>query len=68
MKVLYFQDPTHKTEFGTSRGRIVFHLLKKPVGIQYLKVVRILVLPEILVFLEISAQFERDSLRSNEYF
>ena len=66
--MLYFQDSTHKTESGNSRRRIVFHLPKKPVGSQYLKVLRILVLPEILVLLEISAQFERDSLCSNEYF
>ena len=43
-----FQDPTHNTDFGTSHGRRVFHLLKKPVGNQYPDV-RILVPPEILV-------------------
>ena len=61
MKVFNLQDSTHKNEFGTSRGRTVFHLLKKPVGNQYLKVLRILVPPEILIPLEISAQFERHS-------
>ena len=61
MKVFNFQDPTHKTDFGTSRGTTVFHLLKKPVGNQYLKNFRILVHPEILVSLEISAQFEKHS-------
>ena len=68
MKVFNFQDSTHKTEFGTSHGRTVFHLLKKPVGNKYLKVLRILVPPEILILLEISAQFERGSLFSTEYF
>ena len=62
MKVFNFQDPTHKTDFGTCSGRAVFHLLKKPVGNQYLKVLRILVPPEILIPLEISAQFEMHSL------
>ena len=51
----YLKDPTQKTDFGTSHGRTVFHLLKKPVGNQCLKVLRILVPPEILVPLEISA-------------
>ena len=68
MKVINFQDPIHKTDFGTSHGRTVFNLLKKPVGSQYLKVVRILVPPEVLVPLEISAQFERHYLGSTEYF
>ena len=68
MKVFDFQDSPRKTEFGTSRERAVFHLLKKPVGNQYLKVLRILVPSEILVHLEISAQYERQSLRSTEYF
>ena len=68
MKVFNFQDATHKTDFGTFRGRAVSHLQKKPVANQYLKVLRILVPPEILVLLEISAQFESDSLCSNEYF
>ena len=57
MKVLNFQGPTHKSDFCTSCGTIVFHLLKKPVGNQYLEVLRILVPPEILVPLQISAQF-----------
>ena len=52
-----FQDPKQKTDFGTSRGRTVFRLLKKPVGNQYPYVLRILVPPEILVPVEISAQF-----------
>ena len=60
MKVFDFQDSTHKTEFGISPERIVFHLLKEPVGNQYFKVLRILVAPEILVQLEISAQFEKE--------
>ena len=36
----------------------MFHLLKKPVGNQYLEVLRILVPPEILVPLQISAILE----------
>ena len=66
MKVFNFQDSTHKTDFGTSRGRKDFHLLKKPVGKQYPEVLRILVLPEILVLLEISAQFETHFLSSTK--
>ena len=66
--MLNFQDLTHKTDFGTSGGRTVLHLPKKPVGNQYLKVVRILVTPQNLVPLEISAQFERHSLCSTEDF
>ena len=62
-----FQDPSHKTDFGTSHERAVFHLLKKPVGNQYLNVLRILVPPKILVPLEIYAHFERHSLCSTEY-
>ena len=46
----------------------MFHLLKKSVGNQYLKVLIILVPPEILNPLEISAQFERHYLWSTEYF
>ena len=68
MEVFNFRDPTHKTDLGTSRERTVFHLLKKPVGNQYLKVFRILVPREILVPLEISAQFERNSVCSSEDF
>ena len=67
MKLLNFQDSTHNTEFGTSHGRTVFHLLKKPVGNQYLKVLRILVPTEILVPLQIFAQFERNSLCPTAY-
>ena len=62
-----FQDSTHKTDFGTSRGRKDFHLLKKPVGKQDPEVLRILVPPEILVPLEISAQFETHFLSSTKY-
>ena len=62
MKVFYFQDPTYSTDFGTSRARTVFHLLEMPVGSHYPKVFRILVPSEILVPLEISAQFEEYSL------
>ena len=68
VKVFNFEDPTHNTDFGTSRGSTVFHLLKKSVGNQYLNDLRILFPPEILVFLEISEQFERHSLCSTEYF
>ena len=63
-----FQDPTYKTDFGTSCGKTVFHLRKKPLGNQYLEVLRILVAFEILVHLEISAQFGRHYLFSTEYF
>ena len=59
MKVFHLQDPTNKTDFGIFRGRTVFHLLKKPVGKQYLKIPRILIPPEIFHHLKISAQFER---------
>ena len=59
-----FQDSTHKTDFGTSRGRKDFHLLKTSVGKQYPEVLRILVPPEILFPLEISAQFETHLLSS----
>ena len=51
------QYPKKNTDFGNSRGRTVFHLLEMSVGNQYLKDLRILVLPEILLPLEISAQF-----------
>ena len=56
------QDPTQRTYFGTSRGRAVFHLRKEPLGSQYLKA------PRILVLLEISAQFERHSLCLTKWF
>ena len=49
MKVFNFQDPTHNTDFARSRGTTVFHFLKKLVRNQYLKDLRILVPPEILV-------------------
>ena len=57
MKVFNFEDPTLKTEFGTSCGKTVFHLVKKPVGNQYLEVLEILVAHEILVTLEMSTRF-----------
>ena len=63
-----FQDSTRKTDFGTSRGRTVFHLLKKPVGNQYPKVLRILVPSGILVPLEIYAQLEKHFVCSTEDF
>ena len=66
--MLNLQDPTHKTDFGTSCRRTVFHLLKNPVGNQYIEALRILVPPEILVPVEISAQFERHYLCSTEFF
>ena len=53
MKVFNFKGPTHNTEFGTYCGRTVFHLLKKPVGNQYLDVLRIFVPTEVLIPLEI---------------
>ena len=68
MEVFNVQDPTQETDFGTSRGRKVFHFLERPVRNQYPKVLRILVPPEILVPLEISSQFERHSLCLTEYF
>ena len=68
VKVFNFQDPTHNTDFGNSRRRTLFHLLKMSVGNQYLNHLRILFPPEILVSLEISEQFERQSLCSTEYF
>ena len=46
----------------------MFHLLKNPVGNQYIEALRILVPPEILVPAEISAQFERYYLSSTEFF
>ena len=55
MKVFNFQDPTHKTDFGTYCGRAVFHLLEKPTGNQYPEVLRILVPAEILLPIVISA-------------
>ena len=61
MNVFNFQDPTHNTNFGTSRGNTVFCLSKKLVRNQNLKVLRILVLAEVSVPLEISAQFQRYS-------
>ena len=66
VKLFNFQDPTHNTDFGTSRRRTVFHFLKKPVGNQYLQDLRILVPSVILVPLQIFAQFENHSLCSTE--
>ena len=68
MKVFNFQDTTHKTDFGTSSGRTVFHLLKKPVGNQYLKVLRIFVPTEILVPLEMSEQLRRTTYIQGNIF
>ena len=67
VKVINCKDSIQNTDFGNSRGRTVFHLLEMSVGNQYLKDLRILVLPEILLPLEISAQFETHSLRPIEY-
>ena len=66
MKVFNFHDPTQKSDFGTYCGRIVFDLLEKSEEKQYLEVVTILVPPEILVPVAISAQFERHCLCSTE--
>ena len=68
MKVFNFEGPTYNTEFGTYCGRTVFHLLKKPVGNQYLDALRIFVPTEDLIPLEISEKFERHYLWSREYF
>ena len=68
MKVFKFQDHTHKSDCATCCERTVFDLLKKPVGKQDLKLLRILVPPEILVPIVISAQFERRCLRSTDNF
>ena len=68
MKVFNFEGPTYNTEFGTYCGRKVFHLLKKPVGNQYLDALRIFVPTEVLIPLEISEKFERHYLCSREYF
>ena len=68
MKFFNFQHPKQKIYLGTYFGRTVFHLLRKLVGNQYPDVLRILVPPEILVPLEISAQFERHCLFSTEQF
>ena len=62
MKEFNFQDPTYKTDFCTCRGGTVLYLPQKPVGNQYLKVLRILKPCEILVPLEIL-----HSLRSTRY-
>ena len=65
-KVFNFEDPTHKSDFGTSSVEAVFHFLKNPEGNRYLEVLKILVPTEILVPLEIFAEFERHSLYSTE--
>ena len=62
MKVINFQHPSQKIEIGSYCGRTMFDLLKRPVGPQYLDFLRILVLPEILVHLAISPQFEKHCL------
>ena len=49
MKVFNFQELQQRTDINTSGGRIVPHLLKKPVGNQYLEVLKVLVPPESLV-------------------
>ena len=68
MKVFNFEDLSHKTDFGTSGGRRVFHLLKKHVGKQYPEVLRTLVPPDVLLPLEISAQFEKHFVCSTKDF
>ena len=55
VKVFNYQEYTHKTQFGTSCGRTVFHLPEKPMENKYLEVLRILVPSKIVVDLEISA-------------
>ena len=64
VKVFNFQGLKQKSDFDTSSEKRVFHFLKEPVANQYLEVLRILVPPEILVPLEICAQFERYCLSS----
>ena len=49
MKVFNFQEPQQRTDIHTSGGRKVSHLLKRPVGNQYLEVLKVLVPPESLV-------------------
>ena len=49
MKVFNFQELQQRTDINTSGGRIVPQLLKKPVGNQYLEVLKVLVPPESLV-------------------
>ena len=68
IKVFNFQHPIYETDFGTSYGRTVFHVPKKLVGSQNLKVLRILVLAGIVLPLDTSAQFERHSWCLTEYF
>ena len=59
MKLFNFQHPKRKSDFGTYFGRTVFHLLIKLVRNQYPEFLKILVLPEILVPLAITAEFEK---------
>ena len=66
VKAFNFQDLTQKSDFDTSSEETVFDFLKKPVGNQYLHIVRILVPSEISVTPQISAQFARPYLRSTE--
>ena len=54
--MINFQDPTLKGDYGNYQGRTVFHLPEKPVGNQYLKFLRILVPPQILVPLPVSVK------------
>ena len=67
VKVFNFQDPTRKTDFDSSCERAVCIYGKSYLGTN-LEVLRILVAFEILVHLEISAQFGRHYLFSTEYF
>ena len=62
MKLFNLKHLKQKSDFGTYYGRTVFHLLRKLAGNKYPEVLRILVAPEILVPLAISAQFERHRL------
>ena len=57
MKLRNFQHRAQKSDFGTCFRRAVFHLLTKLVGNQNPEVLRILVPPDTLVPLAITAQF-----------
>ena len=65
---MYIGISITQDDIGTSSAETVFHFLKKPVWNQYPRVLRILVLPEVLVPAEIWAQLERHCLCSTEYF
>ena len=56
MKLIYLQDPTLLGDFDKCGGKTVFHLSDNLVGNQYLEIVRILVPPQILVPLPVSAK------------